>query len=250
MASTARSVSPTSAGGTPAKKGARPARRAADSRKPLPAGAAERAVQVLSLLAARYPDPHTCLGHETPWQLLVATVLSAQCTDERVNMVTPQLFARWPDAASLARATVADVEDVIRSTGLYRMKAKNLVAAARRTVEAYGGLPPKAIADLVTLPGVARKTANIVLFGGYGINGGIAVDTHVKRIAHRLGLTAETDPARVEQDLMGLFPREEWGDLNHRLVQFGRDVCSARSPRCGECEMAAFCPRSEPPKKG
>ena len=213
-------------------------------------GAPERASRVLRLLAQRYPYPGTCLVHATPWQLLVATVLSAQCTDERVNMVTPRLFSLWPDPASMAAAPVPAVEDVIRSTGFFRNKARNIVAAARRVVDVYQGEPPRSIAELITLPGVARKTANIVLFGGYGINEGIAVDTHVKRITHRLGLTLNTDPARVEQDLMRLFPQAEWGDLNHRLVLFGREVCSARSPSCPACEMASFCPRHEPPRKG
>ena len=131
---------------------------------------------------------------------------------------------------------------------LYRSKAKNITAAAQRVTEVYGGEPPKTIAELTTLPGVARKTANIVLSSGYGINEGIAVDTHVKRITHRLGLTSQTDPVKVEQDLMQLFPQKEWGDINHRLVLFGRAVCTARSPKCGECEMSSFCPKLEPPR--
>ena len=215
----------------------------------IPAGAVERALQVQKLLCLRYPSPTTYLHHETPWQLLVATVLSAQCTDDRVNMVTPVLFHRWPDPVSMAEACINEIEQVIRSTGFYHNKAKNIVAAASRVVSVYGGEPPRSIEELVTLPGVARKTANIVLFGGYGINEGIAVDTHVKRITYRLGLTAQTEPVRVERDLMQLFPRQEWGNLNHRLVLFGRAVCRARSPRCGECEMSAFCPRLEPPRK-
>ena len=140
------------------------------------------------------------------------------------------------------------MEDAIRSVGLYRSKAKNITAAAQRVTEVYGGEPPKTIAELTTLPGVARKTANIVLSSGYGINEGIAVDTHVKRITHRLGLTSQTDPVKVEQDLMQLFPQKEWGDINHRLVLFGRAVCTARSPKCGECEMSSFCPKLEPPR--
>lgn len=214
----------------------------------LPDGAAERAARVLDLLSRRYPHPDTVLTHSSPWEILVATVLAAQCTDERVNKVTPGFFARWPGPAELARAEPEEVEEVIRSTGFYRNKAKNLVGAARCLVEKFGGEPPKTLAELVTVPGVARKTANIVLFVGYGINEGMAVDTHVKRISHRLGLTAQTDPVRVEQDLMRILPREEWGDFNHRMVQFGRDVCAARKPLCGDCEMADFCPRLEPPR--
>lgn len=214
----------------------------------LPEGARERSRMVLEMLTKRYPHPATYLHHETPWQLLVATALSAQCTDDRVNMVTPGLFSRWPGPGEMAEAPLADVEEAIRSVGLYRSKAKNITAAAKRVVEVYGGEPPKTIAELTTLPGVARKTANIVLSSGYGINEGIAVDTHVKRITHRLGLTKQTDPVKVERDLMQLFPQKEWGDINHRLVLFGRSVCTARSPKCGECEMQAFCPRLEPPK--
>lgn len=214
----------------------------------LPAGARERAPRVLELLKRRYPNPGTVLEHSSPWQLLVATVLAAQCTDERVNKVTPVFFARWPTPKELACATIEEIEEVIRSTGFYHNKAKNLLGAAKMLVERYNGEPPRTMAELVKVPGVARKTANIVLFGGYGINEGMAVDTHVKRISHRLGLTAQTDPVKVERDLMALFDSSEWGDLNHRMVQFGRDVCNARTPRCGICEMADFCPRIEPAK--
>lgn len=224
----------------------------ASGKKPsrLPEGAETRAASVLELLARRYPHPVTYLAHATPWQLLVATVLSAQCTDDRVNMVTPELFRRWPTPEAMAAASIADIESVIHSTGFYHNKARNLQAAGKTICETFGGKPPRTIAELVTVPGVARKTANIVLFGGYGLNEGIAVDTHVKRISYRLGLTSETAPVRVEQDLMRLFPQPEWGNINHRLVQFGRDVCIARAPRCTECEMAGFCPRLTPPKAG
>ncbi|MDO5536199.1 MAG: endonuclease III [Desulfovibrionaceae bacterium] len=217
-------------------------------RNRLPEGARERAPMVLALLKKRYPAPAPMLIHESPWQLLVATVLAAQCTDERVNTVTPTFFRLWPTPKELAQATVEEIEKVIRPTGFYHNKAKNLSGAARLLVEKYNGEPPRTMAELITVPGVARKTANIVLFGGYGINEGMAVDTHVKRISHRLGLTAQTDPVRVERDMMQLFESCEWGDLNHRMVQFGRDVCNARSPRCGICEMSGFCPRLEPKK--
>ena len=214
----------------------------------LPAGADERAAKVLALLKKRYPNPGTELVVTSPWELLVATVLAAQCTDARVNTVTPAFFGRWPTPKELATATIEEIESVIRPTGFYHNKARNLSAAARLLVEKFNGEPPRTMAELVTVPGVARKTANIVLYGGYGINEGMAVDTHVKRITHRLGLTSQTDPVKVERDLMGLFERCEWGDLNHRLVLFGRAVCHARSPKCGICEMADFCPRLEPPK--
>ncbi|HIW01089.1 MAG TPA: endonuclease III [Candidatus Desulfovibrio intestinipullorum] len=230
----------------PGKPTARTASARTAKTRILPEGAAERAPRVLSLLKQRYPHPDTVLVHASPWQLLVATVLAAQCTDERVNKVTPAFFSRWPTPRELSCASVEEIEEVIKSTGFYHNKAKNLLGAARLLMEKFNGEPPRTMAELVTVPGVARKTANIVLFGGYGINEGMAVDTHVKRISHRLGLTAQTDPVRVERNLMELFERCEWGDLNHRMVQFGRDVCNARSPHCDQCEMASFCPKLEP----
>lgn len=200
--------------------------------------------EALRLLKIRYPAPETHLTHRNPWELLTATMLAAQCTDERVNTVTPALFARWPGPEEMAGADVLEVEEYVRSTGFYHNKAKNLVGAARRIVEAYGGKVPDTMADLRTLPGVARKTANVVLWGAFGINEGLAVDTHVGRIAYRLGLTASRDPVQAERDLMPLFPREEWGNVNHRLVWFGRHVCRARRPLCEECEMAGFCEKN------
>ncbi len=198
---------------------------------------------VLARLKKRYPEPETMLDHRNPWELLVATVLAAQCTDARVNTITPELFRRWPDPAALARAPQEELEDVIHAAGFYHSKAKNLIGAAKRVVEAYGGEVPHTLEDLVTLPGVARKTANVVLWGGFGINEGLAVDTHVKRLSFRLGLTKNTEPVKIEQDLIKIFPREEWGDVNHRLVWFGRDVCDARRPACSECELYDLCPR-------
>lgn len=201
----------------------------------------KRAARVLSLLRKRYPAPRTHLTARDAWELLAATMLAAQCTDERVNMVTPALFARWPGPAAMAAADTAEVEVCIRSTGFYRNKAKNLVGAARRIMEQFHGEVPRTLAELVTLPGVARKTANVVLFGAFGINEGLAVDTHVGRITYRLGLASGHDPIVTERELMLLFSREEWGNLNHRLVWFGRHVCRARSPLCCSCEMAGFC---------
>lgn len=198
---------------------------------------------ILERLAARYPAPRSQLDAGTPWEILVSTVLAAQCTDVRVNLVTPQLFRRWPSPAELALAGQAELEEVIRSTGLYRSKAKHLIAAARLIVNEYQGRVPETMPDLLRLPGVARKTANIVLWGGFGRNEGVAVDTHVRRIAFRLGLTLSERPEVIERDLMGLFPRETWGDLNHRLVWFGREVCLARKPACPICELADLCPR-------
>lgn len=202
-----------------------------------------RAAEVLARLIRRYPRPRTMLEHANAWELLVATVLAAQCTDARVNTVTPEFFRRWPTPKALTSASQEEVESVVRSTGFYRNKAKNLLGAARRVVDGHGGEVPRTLAELVQVPGVARKTANVVLWGAYGINEGLAVDTHVKRISYRLGLTDHTDPVRIERDLMKLFPPDSWGDVNHRMVWFGRDVCDARKPRCGECEMADLCPR-------
>lgn len=203
----------------------------------------ERAKQVLDLLIARYPRPKTLLIHHNAWELLVATVLAAQCTDARVNTVTPEFFRRWPTPADLLPATQEDVESVIRSTGFYHNKAKNLLGAARVMVERHNGHVPNTLTELIQVPGVARKTANVVLWGAFGLNEGLAVDTHVKRISGRLGLTIHTDPVRIEKDLMQLFPQSSWGDVNHRMVWFGRDICDARKPLCGECEMNSFCPR-------
>ncbi|WP_297848345.1 endonuclease III [uncultured Desulfovibrio sp.] len=208
-----------------------------------------RAQKVLTALQARYPRPETHLTARNAWELLVATVLAAQCTDARVNTITPELFRRWPGPAELACATQEELEEVIHSAGFYHSKARNLLGAARRVRDHFDGQVPRTLEHLVSLPGVARKTANVVLFGAFGINEGLAVDTHVKRISHRLGLTDQTDPVAVEQDLMALFPQREWGDVNHRMVWFGRDVCHARKPRCEACEMADFCPRLEPPRE-
>ena len=206
----------------------------------------KRAEQVLRVLQARYPKPKTNLVASSPWQLLVATVLSAQCTDARVNALTPQLFARWPGPREMAAADLSDLEEVIRPVGFYHSKAKNLTLAAKRLCEVYGGEVPKCLDDLMTLAGVARKTANVVLFGAFGINAGLAVDTHVRRISYRLGLTDAREPVRIEQDLLPLFSQEEWGNVNHRMVWFGREVCKARRPLCDSCEMRSFCPRREP----
>lgn len=205
--------------------------------------AKQQATAILERLAARYPAPRSQLEAGTPWEILVSTVLAAQCTDARVNLVTPELFGRWPGPAELALAEQAELESVIRSTGLFRSKARHLIAAARLVVSDYQGRVPETMADLTRLPGVARKTANIVLWDGFGRNEGVAVDTHVRRISFRLGLTLSDRPEVIERDLMRLFPRESWGDLNHRLVWFGREVCFARKPNCPACELADLCPR-------
>jgi endonuclease III len=203
-----------------------------------------RAAEIFRRLRQRYPRTGSALDWADPWQLLAATVLAAQCTDARVNTVTPELFSRWPGPAQMARAGQAEVEAVVRSTGFFRNKAKNLIAAGKRIMEHFGGQVPRSMEDLTSLPGVARKTANIVLGGAFGINEGVAVDTHVRRLSFRMGLTASRDVLRIERDLMALFPQPDWTDLNHMLVYFGREVCAARSPRCASCELADVCPKN------
>ncbi|HIK18863.1 MAG TPA: endonuclease III [Leptolyngbyaceae cyanobacterium M33_DOE_097] len=202
----------------------------------------KRAIAILDRLKTLYPDATCSLDYETPVQLLVATILSAQCTDERVNMVTPALFAQFPDAAALASAEIEEIEQLIRSTGFYRNKAKNIQGACRRIMEAYGGEVPQTMEDLLSLPGVARKTANVVLANAFGINMGVTVDTHVKRLSYRLGLTKQTDPVRVERDLMPLLPRPDWENWSIRLIYHGRAVCMARNPQCDRCQLADLCP--------
>lgn len=203
----------------------------------------KRAQLVFERLCLRYPTIDTHLVADSPWELMIATVLAAQCTDARVNQVTPVLFSRWPTPQELSQAHQEDVEKVIYSTGFYRNKAKNIIAAAQYVVAHHNGEVPKTIAELILVPGVARKTANVVLWGGYGLNEGIAVDTHVKRIVYRLGLTKEKYPVAVERDLMKLYPPESWGTLNHMLVWFGRHICDARKPLCEQCEMLDICPQ-------
>jgi endonuclease III len=173
---------------------------------------------------------------------MVATILSAQCTDERVNRVTPELFARFPDAAAFANAEVTEIETLIYSTGFYRNKAKNIQGACQKIVSEFGGEVPKQMEKLLSLPGVARKTANVVLAHGYGIIQGVTVDTHVKRLSNRLGLTQNSDPIKIERDLMKLLPQPEWENFSISLIYHGRAVCSARKPNCGECSIAHLCP--------
>jgi endonuclease-3 len=204
---------------------------------------AARAETVLHRLRRRYPRVRSQLTWNSPWELLVSTILAAQCTDTRVNAVTPRFFSRWPTIADLAQAEQSEVEEIIRSTGLYRNKTKNLIQSARKLVENYDAQVPSTMQDLLTLPGVARKTANIVLSHGFGRHEGIAVDTHVKRVSYRLGLTRSKDPGKIEHDLMPLFPRPAWGEINHLLVWFGREVCQARSPKCSQCILTDICPR-------
>lgn len=205
-------------------------------------GAARRIGPIVRLLRRHYPQARTALEFGNPLEILVATILAAQCTDERVNTITPGLFRRFPTAADLARADRAELEGIIRSAGFFRNKAKSIVGAARRIVEVYGGVVPDSMEELVTLPGVARKTANIVLSAGYGKAEGIAVDTHAGRLARRLGLSREEDPVKVERDLMALLPRKDWLDFNVLLVEHGRALCRARKPDCPPCFLGGLCP--------
>jgi endonuclease-3 len=208
------------------------------------APAAERMPEIIRILHETFPDAKCELNFNNAWELLVATILSAQCTDQKVNQVTPALFARFPTPKDLAEADTEEIEKMIYSTGFYRNKAKSIQGAARRLVEAYDGEVPSDIKELLTLPGVARKTANVVLGNVFRIAEGIVVDTHVKRLADRLGLTKESAPEKIERDLMALTPREEWIDLSHLLIFQGRRVCDAKKPNCAICTIRHLCPSS------
>ncbi len=217
----------------------RPAAQRSPRKRP---ATAEVAAEYYRRLAGAYPDAHCALEHRDAYQLLVATILSAQCTDVRVNLVTPALFARFPDAAALAEADRSEVETLITSTGFFRNKAKSLVGMARAVVDRHGGAVPRTMEELTQLPGVGRKTANVVLGNVFGMNDGIVVDTHVARLAKRMGLTRDTDPVKIERALMPLFPRSQWTMLSHLLIEHGRRVCDARKPKCAECVVADLCP--------
>jgi endonuclease-3 len=201
----------------------------------------QRALEILSRLHNLYPDATCSLNYATPVQLLVATILSAQCTDERVNKVTPELFGRFPDAESLANADILELEELVRSTGFYRNKAKNIKAACQMIVSDFNSVVPNKMEELLKLPGVARKTGNVVLAHAYGINAGVTVDTHVKRLSQRLGLTKNTEPIGIEKDLMQLLPQPEWENWSIRLIYHGRAVCKARSPGCDVCQLTDLC---------
>ena len=207
-----------------------------------------RAGRIRQALAKLYPETQTALNHQSPLQLLVATILSAQCTDARVNLVTPALFERFPDAMAFADAERADIEELIKSTGFFRMKAKHIQECCKIIVEKFGGEVPGTLEELVQLPGIGRKTANVVLGDAFDTPG-ITVDTHVGRLSRRLGLTTHTDPVKVERDLMNLIPQAEWTTFSHRLIFHGRRVCSARKPDCAGCTLAKFCPKTGVPAK-
>ncbi len=206
------------------------------------ASARSRAPLILARLGELYPHATCSLTWATPYELLVATMLSAQCTDERVNRITPALFARFPDAAAAAAATPAELEPYVHSAGFFRNKAKAIVGASQLLIERHGGAVPRTMEELLLLPGVARKTASVVLAWAYGINAGVTVDTHVGRLAQRLRLSRHSEPRRIEPDLMKLLPRAEWQNLSIRLIFHGRAVCGARKPLCASCPIAALCP--------
>ena len=219
-----------------------PARRLRRSRPRRTRDAAQRAPQILARLRAAYPDARCALDHRNAFELLCATILSAQCTDARVNLVTPTLFAAYPTPEALARARPEDVEAIIKSTGFFRNKTRSLIGMAQALVADHAGEVPRTMEQLRVLPGVGRKTANVILGNAYSINDGITVDTHVARLSRLLGLTGQDDPVKIEQDLMPLFPQEQWGLLSHLLIFHGRQVCIARRPRCGDCVLSDLCP--------
>ena len=204
----------------------------------------DRAAVIFWLLEREHPDAMTALDHRNPFELAVATILSAQCTDERVNMVTPEFFRRFPDPAALASAPQDELEQVIHSTGFFRNKAKNLIGMAQALVKEHDGEFPRTLAELTKLPGIGRKTANVILGNAFGIDEGVVVDTHVKRLAGRMRFSREKTPEKIEVDLMDLFPRERWTPLSHLLIFHGRGPCPARKPRCHECVAAHLCPAS------
>ncbi|MCH3967336.1 MAG: endonuclease III [Atopobiaceae bacterium] len=207
----------------------------------------ERAVEVCRRLCGRYPDAECALHHQTPFQLTIAVLLSAQTTDAQVNKVTPELFRRWPDAASMSCATPAEVGEVIHSLGFWRTKADHCVGCAQTVMADFAGDVPQTMEELQTLPGVGRKTANIVMNEGFGHVAGIAVDTHVYRIATRLALTRAATPGEAEKDLLACIPQELWGPVNHTWILFGREICDARKPLCAECPLADLCPSAFKP---
>ncbi|MEO1133437.1 MAG: endonuclease III [Cyanobacteria bacterium J06639_1] len=205
----------------------------------------QRALEILLRLKRHYPNATCALNYETPLQLLVAVILSAQCTDKRVNLVTPDLFARFPNAPAFAAADRDELESLVRSTGFYRNKAKHIQGACQKIVADFNGRVPQTMGELTTLPGVARKTANVVLAHAFNINAGVTVDTHVKRLSKRLGLTQHEDPVRVEKDLMKLIPQPDWENWSIRLIDHGRAVCNARKPLCQDCFLLDLCPTGE-----
>jgi endonuclease-3 len=215
------------------------------AKKETPQKLRARANKIVALLHKEYPDPKIALNFSNPLQLLIATILSAQCTDVRVNMVTPALFKKYPTAREFANANQAELEQEIRSTGFFRNKAKSIITCCKALVEKHGGKVPNNMDDLVQLGGVGRKTANCVLGGAFGINAGVVVDTHVRRVSERLGLTGNDEPEKIETELMALVPQKEWTDLGNMLIWHGRKICDARKPKCPDCVLIKQCPSAE-----
>jgi endonuclease III len=224
---------------TKSKASPKPARKA--TRSPRGDLAPERIAAILKALDEAYSNAVCALNHKTPWELLVATILSAQTTDVRVNMVTPELFKRFPTPAAMAKAPIPELEDLVRTTGFFRNKAKSIKGAAQAIVERFHGEVPRTLDELITVPGAARKTANVVLGVSYGLAEGVVVDTHVFRIARRLGLAKGDTPQKVEEELMKVLPREKWIDFSHQVIHHGRQVCIARNPRCNICNLEQLC---------
>jgi endonuclease III len=214
---------------------------AARSTKPIKKNTPERTAEIIRILDATYPNVTCALHHRNAWELLVATILSAQCTDVRVNMVTPDLFEKYPTIRDFAAARQEVLAADIRSTGFFNNKAKSVIGAAKKVLSEFGGEVPKTLEELITVPGAARKTANVVLGTAFGIASGVVVDTHVQRISRRLDLTKNTDPVKIEQDLMKIVPREHWILFSHQLIHFGRGICVARKPKCAECPLEKLC---------
>jgi endonuclease III len=204
-----------------------------------------RILHVIKTLKTVYGDAHIALKSKDPFQLLVSVILSAQCTDVRVNQVTPVLFKRFPDVRSMSEAPLEELEELIRSTGFFRNKAKNIKAASKIIIERFNGELPRTMDEMITIPGVGRKTANIMLYNAFGIIAGIAVDTHVKRLAKRLGMTSETDPNKIERDLMAIVPKKDWGKITYVLINHGRQICRARKPLCNKCPVQDACPSAK-----
>jgi len=201
----------------------------------------KRAKEIIKVLRKTYPGSRTALNYRTPLQMLISTILSAQCTDKRVNKITPSLYKKYRKASDFANADSSELEQEIHSAGFYRSKSKNIISACRKIVEEFGGEVPDSMEELITLPGVARKTANIVLSSSFGKAEGIAVDTHVRRLSGRLGLSGNKDPVKIERDLMEILPKKDWLDFNYLLVNHGREVCRARNPLCSECVISKLC---------
>ena len=222
-------------------KPAKSASKSKDTFNPKRDLAPDRVAEILKRLAATYPNAECALHHRNAWELLVATILSAQCTDVRVNMVTPELFRQFPTPKAMTEASQPAIEELIRSTGFYRNKAKSILGAAKKITNEFGGKVPRTLAELTTVPGAARKTANVVLGVAYGLAEGIVVDTHVLRISRRLHLTQATEPKKVEQDLVKIIPKDHWIAYSHEIIHHGRQICIARKPKCADCTLEAIC---------